>query len=168
MRQADIALITEKVQQIYDVLNITKVPIDPERILHNLGIDLIKYSELPMIDIVKAIETSMDGFCGILKGRWTVFYNDSLPVNRIRFTLMHELGHIALGHTSSDVRSERQANMFSSFMLMPREYVVNYLTNNDININSIELASEKISTSFMVSREAARIAIYDIKNRHLI
>lgn len=168
MTKSEVTLITSKVNQVLRNLNITNLPINPFDILLRLNIRLIRYSELPVIDIVRAVETSMDGFCGIIDGHWVIFYNDSAPNNRIRFTLMHELGHIILGHHESDKISERQANFFASLILMPRNLVIRLLNENNINIKDYELAANIVSKSCNVSISAARITIFDIKNRHLM
>lgn len=165
MKQSEISLITARVKKLYSEIPGISIPINPISIINHLDIKLIKYSELPIIDIVKAIETSEDGFCGLIKGEWVIFYNDTLPINRVRFTLMHELGHIVLGHTASDRESERQANLFASMMLMPRDIVIDYLRRNRIDIGNKERVVEELSRTFVVSKASVRIALLDIRRR---
>lgn len=49
-----------------------------------------------------------------------IFINNSLPADRLRFTLAHELGHIVL-HRFPLPDMEQQANEFAAAFLMPRE-----------------------------------------------
>lgn len=60
----------------------------------------------------------------------TVFYNDSIGNKRIRFSLMHELGHIILG---SD--NDFDADTFSGGILAPRSivYAMKIKTAEDIS-----------------------------------
>lgn len=67
-------------------------------------------------------------------GKISVFYNEQCTVQRTRFTLAHELGHIYLGHLTDGVMqystrntepldvanpAERDANVFASRLLAP-------------------------------------------------
>ncbi len=76
----------------------------------------------------------MDPGTGPVTGNnWEIYFNDEKPEARIRFTLMHEMGHILLGHyqtLNTDNLSEmkgdpkyrvadRQANQFSINALAP-------------------------------------------------
>lgn len=49
-----------------------------------------------------------------------IFLNRSLPADRRRFSLAHELGHIVL-HRFPTPEMEQQANEFAAALLMPRE-----------------------------------------------
>lgn len=56
-----------------------------------------------------------------------IFYNPRVPDDRLRFTLMHEVGHFSLHHGRSlealDERIENEANEFASHFLMPRDEI---------------------------------------------
>ena len=56
-------------------------------------------------------------------GRWTVVWRPELPGPRRRFSLAHELGHIALRHHPDPRRRPRReegaANAFARFLVMP-------------------------------------------------
>jgi Zn-dependent peptidase ImmA (M78 family)/transcriptional regulator with XRE-family HTH domain len=89
----------------------------------------------PIDDLTRAIESSgiivfhmdfgtdlidgfsqhgMDGFPPI------IYVNRKLPIDRLRFTLGHELGHLVM-HLMPNPEMENQANRFSSAFLMPSE-----------------------------------------------
>ena len=42
-----------------------------------------------------------------------IFYDDSMYDRRIRFTIMHEIGHIVLDHTEHSDLAESEANFFA-------------------------------------------------------
>jgi Zn-dependent peptidase ImmA (M78 family)/RNA polymerase subunit RPABC4/transcription elongation factor Spt4 len=85
--------------------NITSFPIDPFTIIDNYKWGLITYTELAekhrvsITQVVKAYQ-SEDGFTVYDSGvNYTIAYNDTIrSEGRIRFTLMHEIGHILLTH----------------------------------------------------------------------
>ena len=54
------------------------------------------------------------------------FLNRQLPVDRLRFTLAHELGHVVM-HTLPSDEMETQANRFASEFLMPRHDIIHML-----------------------------------------
>lgn len=73
-----------------------------------------------------------DGFTLYVKGRPVIFYDDSKPKARCRFTVAHELGHIMLGHikpgmvttvnqepNKTDQPAEQAANVFAARLLAP-------------------------------------------------
>ena len=93
-------------------------PLDVHGLLSAFGqqIKLVPYAELGTNPQAKATDVnpqmmSKDGFCtrvrdalieygdGFVEGSvWYVYYDDKAWKSRIRFTLMHELGHITLRH----------------------------------------------------------------------
>lgn len=82
--------------------NITELPVQPIRIIRNHNFKLFTYDEFSKLtgdsldDIIN--EYGEDGFSTITRGRYVIVYNKSRPSARIRWTLMHELSHIFLGH----------------------------------------------------------------------
>jgi Zn-dependent peptidase ImmA (M78 family) len=89
----------------------------------------------PVLDVTKLIEDSgiviiafdfgtplIDGFCqhsgdGLPP---VIFINSSLPKDRFRFSLVHELGHLVM-HDVPNPEQEDQANLFASEFLMPKD-----------------------------------------------
>lgn len=78
-----------------------------------------------------------------------ICYNDSMPKERIRFSLMHELGHAIL-----DTEKETLANQFASHILVPRSILI-YSKLTDI---------PSVCKLFHISKEAASYALQDITN----
>lgn len=108
----------------YDIRNI---PIDCYEIALKMGIILKPYSQLDEAGLAAAQDKSDDGFCLLRKEgskpftylQWYIFYNDQLSLKRIRFTLMHEIGHIVLDHTEESDLAEAEANFFAKYALAP-------------------------------------------------
>lgn len=55
-----------------------------------------------------------------------VFFNNLKDDSTIRFTLMHELGHIILMHSSDNDTSKKEANCFARNILCPVQIVREY------------------------------------------
>ena len=85
--------------------NIDHFPVDPYAFFHKYHIKLKKYSTIAektnLENVAEVIrETgSVDGFTVCRQKSVSVSYNDVTPFpRRILFTLLHEIGHIVLGH----------------------------------------------------------------------
>lgn len=108
--------INRVVLDTYRECSVSSFPINCFDILQQLGIACIKYSSLSDEKQRSCRLISDDAFQ--VKGTY-IYYNDSLLSTRIRFSLMHELGHIRLGHTKDTPDAENEADFFASQMLMP-------------------------------------------------
>lgn len=77
---------------------------------------------------------AIDGFCqhsfGALPSM--VFLNNSLPVDRMRFSLGHECGHLVC-HDLPNPQQEDEANQFASEFLMPSDDIHNDLRDLTLN-----------------------------------
>lgn len=119
---------------------IKELPISPLNILHNIGANVISYTDGR--HIIKGFGLDLnymsdDGFSINIGDHWLVFYNEKVrPIERIRFTLAHELGHILLNHEltpqhttfgetfytdcgTSKPQIEYEADIFASRLLAP-------------------------------------------------
>lgn len=53
-------------------------------------------------------------------GKAIIFFNDKLPMETVRFTIAHEIGHFVLGHSDTDgPGAEKEANCFARNLLCP-------------------------------------------------
>lgn len=101
----------------YKTCEIKSFPIDCIEVIKKLKIPVFKYSELSMKKEKECFRVSNDAFK--LKGR--IYYNADFPyIRRQRFTLMHEVGHILLGHVGDTEENDDEANEFASHFLAPR------------------------------------------------
>lgn len=114
---------------------ITELPVNVGQICQHYGWRLTSYqagqkaiAALGISDLTK----QTDGFCLYSGGRYYIFYDDTMPHTRQRFTVAHEIGHIMLGHigdgqctrinrepAADDAPEETQANQFAARILAP-------------------------------------------------
>lgn len=100
--------------------------------------------------------TFNDGYIILEKGRnrATVLYNENIEcVERKRFTIAHEIGHIVLGHEGYSIINEKEADVFASQLLLPHcilERLIKLGKKIDV---------EYLNLKFGLSHEAAKISI---------
>ena len=140
---------------------LTKVPTELIKIFQILGLKYIELSDAEDIDGA-ILEIESKPAIAVL--------NRAKPIQRQRFTLAHELGHIFLEHSKRDlydaeesradaenpmVRTkppkEVEADIFASELLIPYEQLKKYHSE----INNIE----KLVSIFQVSKQAMTLAI---------
>lgn len=160
--------VIEKAHELLIEIGITSFPVDIDYVSEELSdrLDIISYSA------AKGIMKADDPFnlhklhteARTLKPRYDslalIVYDDTLnvPFSRIRWSIMHEIAHVILGHlddfelTRLDRKSnseygvlEVEANFFVSEFLMPTPIL------KAINPDS----PEKIASAFQVSEEAS-------------
>ena len=83
-----------------------------------------------------------------------VVYDGTADPPRLRFTLAHELGHIALRHTGSFEGEEREADLFASHLLIPRPVLWRLAKERSLYV-------EELCALFFVSPTALRRTRYD-------
>lgn len=152
-----------------------------------------KYSLAPPIDIKEVLEryakcvedalpNNADAICIINISRPLVILNRFNPVNRKRFTLAHELGHIIIPwhsgmiscHTEDDEDinensyqlMEAEANKFAAEILMPTEWLKNMILKYEKN--GLEELIYKISLEAQVSLSAAFYSLLEHLNCYII
>ena len=148
-------MIESKVADLYSQLKITKFPINPFEIVKKKGIRLIPYSKLNEEQLKTLYKLKMCGLNHICKdGVFQIYYDDSYNKERQRFTIMHEIGHIELGHKEDSDLAEICANHFASYALAPTPIIGRYNCLDYIDI----------SKKFFVSRECAEIIMRRFEN----
>lgn len=139
--------IQEKVLSLYQTFSIRSFPLDPLSIAEQLGFKVKSYSELSSKKASACRELSPDA-C-LLED--TLYYENKYPKGRVRFTIMHEVGHIVLESTS-----EKDADAFASHSLAPRMA---------IHYSGCKNAADVIRF-FGLSEEAADYAFNDYRSWH--
>ena len=126
--------IREKVFEVYKECDIRIFPIDCFEILEHYGLRIFDYQETKesnpeLYDSI--LKYSKDAF----RFRMSVYYNSLNTFGRIRFSLMHELGHFILEHSEETPDNEEEADYFASNMLAPRIAIQekNYKTAEEIH-----------------------------------
>lgn len=148
----DCNYIRKKSAEVIIECNVKKFPIDCFAILKKYGYKIYSYSELyeknkELYDM--CISYSQDAFrSGSMK---IIAYNDKKPKTRIRFSLIHELGHDILKHKNDTPENESEANFFANNMLAPR--IAIYYTRM--------WSTEDVSRLFHTSISVAQYASWD-------
>lgn len=130
--------IKQEVLFMYEECQVYTYPIDCFEIAKKLCYTLMPYSQLTDHQLRLAMEYSPDGFSLLRKMpdtgmfRWYIFYNDYTCYERQRWTILHEIGHIYLGHLEPDcqlspVEKEAEANFFAKYSIAPPPLI--YFTN---------------------------------------
>lgn len=128
--------IESKAVELYKKLCITTFPVDMYNVMNVLGIRVIPLSKAAQ-KIGQIFYThNLDGlsFYDKRSKQFCVFYNDTMPQERIRFTLAHELGHIALGHLQESDLARKEADTFASYFLAPSPAIGVYKCNSILQI----------------------------------
>lgn len=150
--------ILEKILDVFDKCNILSFPIDCRQILGCYGYRVLSYSEIRRKN-PELLELCANYTDDSFKDHYTktIAYNDEdIPYSRIRFSLMHELGHIVMDHKGNSQRNEQDANYFASNILAPR-MVIHYAGCKNAN---------HVAKFFMMSFEAAEYAFDDYRRWH--
>ena len=121
-------IIETAVSDLFIKLQISSYPIDPFDIIRKLGFILRKYSELSLYEQIRLRSKDLDAtscFDPELQ-TYVICYDDTKYIRRIRFTLMHEVGHIILGHKEESELAKRMANYFAAYSLAPSPIIGAY------------------------------------------
>ncbi|MCB9217737.1 MAG: XRE family transcriptional regulator [Candidatus Kapaibacterium sp.] len=105
--------------------------------------NLIEFAEdLGLIVLLLNVETpAIDGVTFSLGFEFSppvIVLNKNMPMDRLRFTLAHEIGH-AIMHLNQQFREEfdDEANRFASELLMPEEDIYLHLTAQPLSIQRL-------------------------------
>ena len=155
--------IERKAEQLLKKCGERTLPVNLEKITEYLGIE-IRYDDL---------DDDVSGFLVVEKGNSTTVINDSHHPNRQRFTIAHEIGHYclhvkknednalfvdkkyAIHHRDADsslgkYKLEREANLFASMLLMPKNLVRKAVEEHEIDFfddSDIFLLARKFGVS---------------------
>jgi Zn-dependent peptidase ImmA (M78 family)/DNA-binding XRE family transcriptional regulator len=89
--------------------------------------------------------------------------NESLSLERKRFTTSHELGHLLLGKNiiNNELNHEKVANRFAGAFLLPKDTLYEELSKNRHKISLIELIHLKMK--YKISIQAIMYRLKDLK-----
>lgn len=103
--------------------NVTKLPVSVNGIAKQLGIKVIKNSD------IHELQNEERGATILKNEHWYIVFDDTESVPVCRFTVAHEIGHILLGHIlvsgtkyrtfSKRDEEEQEADMFAARLLAP-------------------------------------------------
>lgn len=108
------------VLDVYEYCQIRSFPFSCKEVFAHYGYRLMSYHEVseqnPELYQMCTLY-SEDAFMD--RTNHLVLYNSSIPGQRPRFSQMHELGHIILGHEGEKEEQEKEANLFAGMVLTP-------------------------------------------------
>lgn len=137
--------IKEEIFDFFVCYGLKKFPLDVFTIAACLmEIELHPYSEGNDHEQVLFLKQSRDGFSAFVPERkcFAIYYNDSLPLVRQRFTIAHEIGHIYLGHINKDDPAcEEEANFFARNLLAPEAVLISE------NIDDLKAVTRRFGVS---------------------
>ena len=108
---------------------INQLPVDPFALAKKAKIPVLTYGKFAtVVDCSPASileRYGPDGFTQRIEGQYVIWYNNCNPTARVRWTIMHELGHIFLGHMEegNDVAfngaADRETDAWAAAVLCP-------------------------------------------------
>ncbi|MEZ4772700.1 MAG: XRE family transcriptional regulator [Bacteroidia bacterium] len=103
-------------------------------------IDVLESNHIKVIE-VEDESSQFDGLATVIDGKYYIIViAKNMPVERKRFTLMHELGHLLLPIASLEVRQqEAYCNAFASEMLLSMANIAAEFSARRHNISMVEL-----------------------------
>ena len=151
--------IKQTVTDTFGEYDIHCIPISGFEMAVTMGLKVVPYSVMEEKQREAAKKISEDGFSLETEdGEWRIFFNDeSRTYQRINNTIMHEIGHYALGHTQEgdDDEKESEANFFAKYALAPPPL---------IHAVCSKVTVESIMKMFDISYQAAGHALRYYKN----
>lgn len=111
----DVEKVALKLRKYWDI------GMDP---IHNI-IQLLEDKEIKVIEL-DDIDNNFDGLASFVNEKYPIIVvNGNFPVERKRFTLLHELGHLLLSLPDCETREEENyCNKFASEFLLPRKVII--------------------------------------------
>jgi len=161
-----------KINSIEDVENAVlklrnewNIGIDP---IHNI-IQLLEDKEIKVIELFD-VDGKFDGMATYVNDKFPVIVvNGNFLVERKRFTLLHELGHLLLNLPECDVKQEENfCNKFAAEFLFPKQIVVKEFGGKRDHITLTELISTQKKYGISIPAIIYRLVDSEIlsKQRH--
>ncbi|WP_413673296.1 ImmA/IrrE family metallo-endopeptidase [Massilia cellulosiltytica] len=170
--------IEKKALALLEQCSQTQPAIDVESISRQTGVNLHR----------EQLDDQVSGMLVVKAKAKHIIINKLHHPNRQRFTIAHELGHLMLHHKAGDKvfldtsmsvykragvpgastysrpdstttpEQEREANLFAASLLMPRDVLLNYIEEQDIDLDD-EFDISRLASVFEVSEQAMYIRL---------
>ena len=143
--------IKQTVSDTFEEYDIKCIPINVFEMALKMNLKVIPYSVLDDEKKKAALKISEDGFLlGTSDYEWRIYYNDVCrSYGRISQTIMHDIGHYALGHSDKGEEEEAEAKFFAKYALAPPPLIHNM---------SEKITIENLQNRFDISHQAATYA----------
>ena len=148
-------LISDKTLDVFLECEIKEFPVNCFKILKHYGFKLYTYAEMHSIN-QRLSEMCRKYSDDAFRYQNIICYNENVIDSRIRFSLMHELGHFVLEHKETSRENEEEADYFASCMLAPRVAIHKTLCRT----------ADAIHDTFGLSYAASNRALADYKKWH--
>lgn len=137
------------VVDLYEEVSITEAPINVFDIARKKNYLLRPFTQLKNATIREIYGINADGFSLYDPERkcFVIFYDNLQCKERQRFTIMHEIGHILLGHKDESDLANQMANYFAGYSLAPYPIMDLYRIEDRI----------QLARFFGVSRDCAQL-----------
>lgn len=146
----------QKVQSLLRMAEISKPPIDVNRIAEELGFTVVPYP----------FPEKRKGMIHIEGGDKVIGVNENHPKNMQRFTIAHEIGHYLSGHQHYEntfiddekryfdphFHQEKEADIFAAELLMPKDWLIK-------DVEKYGLDTPKLAEIYEVSEQAMWIRL---------
>jgi len=154
----------KKVFSLDDIESIVKelrdeweIGLDP---IHNI-IQLLEDKEIKVVEINEP-ENKFDGLASVINNKYPIIViNQNFNVERKRFTLLHELGHLLLTLPECEVKFEENiCNRFASEFLFPKNMVIKEFGESRDAISLMELI--EVQKKYGISIKAIMYRLKDV------
>lgn len=124
------------VAKLYEEQRIHSLPINPFDIIKNRGYLLVPFSRFEKGTCPECVNENNDAFSFYYPQikTYIIVYNDDKPLRRIRFTLMHEIGHIDLGHKGESELARKMADYYAAYALAPSPLIGEFASEERADI----------------------------------
>lgn len=112
--------IKEEVVLMFEQNGVRCIPISGFEVASRMGVRLRPYSALSQEQLSISGRVDCDGyFFNDKRGIEYIYYNDEMIYERQNQTILHEVGHIVLGHKESTEEAEIEAKFFAKYAAAP-------------------------------------------------
>jgi len=166
----DISIQKRKLNAESDIESIVKeireewqIGFDP---VHNIT-QLLEDQEIKIIEIAEA-DNLFDGMATIIDEKYAVIViNENFPIERKRFTLLHELGHLILDIPDCDLKEEENyCNLFAAEFLFPLSNVFKEFGKNRRSVAIQELIEAQKKYGISIQAIMYRLLNADIISKN--
>lgn len=149
--------ITDIEKAVLQLKNHWNIGTDP---VHNI-IQLLEDKEIKVLELFE-VDDKFDGLATYVNGIYPVIVvNGNFGVERKRFTLLHELGHLLLNIQHLDIKTQEAfCNYFASEFLLPKNHLIQEFGTKRLHFNLIELIA--IQKKYGISIPAIVYKLSDI------
>jgi hypothetical protein len=136
---------------------VVNLPIDPLRFkFDNDGIILSSFQHYCRLSKASIDNATCEGYFedGYIVADFRpelklILYNEEKYNPRMRFTILHEIGHVRLGHTKHGAIEEIEANFYASQVIAPNVLIKELFHRN------YPITRDCLMSSFRISKECA-------------